>query len=44
MNTANVTVLRSFDYFSGGASADTQKIAAALGAKAVEITMERRNC
>lgn len=41
---ANVTVLRSFDYFSGSASADTQRIAAALDAKAVEITMERRNC
>ena len=41
---ANVTVLRSFDYFSGSASADTRKIAAALGAKAVEIIMERRNC
>ena len=40
---ANVTVLRSLDYFSGSGSADTRKIAAALGAKAIEITMERRN-
>lgn len=40
---ANVTVLRSFDYFSGSASADTRKVAAALGAKSIEITMERRN-
>jgi SAM-dependent methyltransferase len=40
---ANVTVLRSFDYFSGSASPDTRKVAAALGAKAVEITMERPN-
>jgi SAM-dependent methyltransferase len=36
-----VRVLRSFDYFSGSASADTRKVAAALGAKAIEITMER---
>ena len=40
---ANVTVLRSFDYFSGSASADTRKIAAALDAKTIEITMEGRN-
>lgn len=39
---ANARVLRSFDYFSGSASAETRKIAAALGAKAVEIVMERR--
>jgi SAM-dependent methyltransferase len=37
---AGVTVLRSFDYFSGSASADTRKVASALGAKAVEIAME----
>jgi len=37
---SNVTVLRRFDYFSGSASADTRKIAAALGAKAIEITMQ----
>ncbi len=38
---SNVTVLRSFDYFSGSTSPDTRKIAAALGAKAVEISMMR---
>jgi SAM-dependent methyltransferase len=38
----NVTVLRSFDYFSGSASSDTRKVAAALGAKAIEIAMQRR--
>lgn len=38
---ANVTVLRSFDYFSGSVSADTRKIAAALGAKSIEIAMDR---
>ena len=40
---ANVTVLRSLDYFSGSASADTRRVAAALGARAVEIIMGRRN-
>jgi len=38
---ANVKVLRSFDYFSGSANADTRKIATALGAKSIEIAMER---
>jgi SAM-dependent methyltransferase len=38
---ANVRVLRGFDYFSGSASADTRKVAAALGAKAIEIAMQR---
>lgn len=38
---AEVTVLRRYDYFSGSASADTRRIAAALGGKAVEITMRR---
>jgi SAM-dependent methyltransferase len=34
-----VSVLRRFDYFSGSASADTRRIAAALGGRAAEITM-----
>jgi arsenite methyltransferase len=38
---SGVTVLRSFDYFSASASPDTRKIATALGAKAIEITMQR---
>jgi SAM-dependent methyltransferase len=38
---ADVTVLRRYDYFSGSASADTRRIAAALGGKATEITMQR---
>jgi hypothetical protein len=38
---AGVSVLRSFDYFSGSASADTRRIAGALGAHAVEIRMQR---
>jgi ubiquinone/menaquinone biosynthesis C-methylase UbiE len=38
----NVTVLRSFDYFSASVSADTRKVASALGAKAIEIAMARR--
>jgi SAM-dependent methyltransferase len=38
---AEVTVLRRHDYFSGSASADTRRIAAALGGKAAEITMHR---
>ncbi|RWL93726.1 MAG: methyltransferase domain-containing protein [Mesorhizobium sp.] len=37
----NVTVLRSFDYFSGSSSADTRRIAGALGAKAIEIRMSK---
>jgi len=38
---SGVSVLRSFDYFSGSASADTRRIAGALGAHAVEIRMQR---
>lgn len=38
---ADLRVTRHFDYFSGSASADTRRVAAALGAKAVEITMQR---
>jgi SAM-dependent methyltransferase len=38
---SNISVLRRFDYFSGSASVDTRKVAAALGAKAAEITMLR---
>lgn len=36
-----VTVLRRFDYFSGSASEDTRRIAAALGGRAAEITMQK---
>jgi len=36
-----VSVLRRFDYFSGSASADTRRIAAALGGRAAEITMQK---
>jgi arsenite methyltransferase len=36
-----VTVLRRFDYFAGSASADTRRIAAALGGRAAEITMQK---
>ena len=38
---SDVRGLRSFDYFSGSSSPETRKIAAALAAKAVEITMQR---
>jgi ubiquinone/menaquinone biosynthesis C-methylase UbiE len=38
---ADVKVLRRYDYFSGSASADTRRIAGALGAMAAEITMHR---
>lgn len=38
---ADVTVLHGFDYFAGSASPDTRRIAAGLGAKAIEITMRR---
>jgi SAM-dependent methyltransferase len=38
---ADVTVLRRYDYFSGSASPDTRRIAASLGARAAEITMQR---
>jgi SAM-dependent methyltransferase len=37
----DVKVLRRYDYFSGSASADTRRIAGALGAMAAEITMRR---
>jgi hypothetical protein len=36
-----VTVLRRFDYFSGSASEETRRIAAALGGRAAEITMQK---
>lgn len=38
---ADVQVLRRYDYFSGSASADTRRIASALGAMAAEISMQR---
>jgi SAM-dependent methyltransferase len=38
----DVRVLRAFDYFSGSASADTRRVAATLGAKAIELTARRR--
>jgi SAM-dependent methyltransferase len=37
----DIKVLHRFDYFSGSASADTRKIAASLGAKAIVITALR---
>ena len=37
----DVTVLRSFDYFSGSTSADTRRVAGALGARAIEIRMSK---
>lgn len=37
----DVTVLRGFDYFSASVSADTRRVAGALGAHAIEITMQR---
>lgn len=37
----DVAVLRRFDYFAGSASAETRRIAAALGAKTVEIAMRK---
>jgi arsenite methyltransferase len=37
----DVSVLRSFDYFSASASADTRRVAGSLGAKAIEIGMSR---
>ncbi|MDX5445996.1 MAG: methyltransferase domain-containing protein [Zoogloeaceae bacterium] len=36
-----VTVLRRFDYFSGSRNPDTRRVAQALGACAIEITMQR---
>jgi SAM-dependent methyltransferase len=38
----DVTVLRAFDYFAGSASPETRRVAAALGAKAIELTARRR--
>lgn len=38
---AGVSVMRRFDYFSGSVSADTRRIAMALGAHAAEITMRK---
>lgn len=38
---ADVTVLRRYDYFSRSGSADTRRIAAALGGRAAEITMQK---
>jgi arsenite methyltransferase len=38
---ADVTLLRSFDYFSGSSSSDTRRIAGVLGAKAAEIAMAK---
>ena len=38
---ADVALLRSFDYFSASASADTRRIAGALGGHAVEITTRK---
>lgn len=37
----DVTILRGFDYFSGSSNADTRRIAGALGAKAIEVRMQR---
>jgi arsenite methyltransferase len=39
---SDVKALRSFDYFSGSSSPETRKIAAALGAKATELAMQKR--
>jgi len=36
-----VTVLRGFDYFAGSSSADTRRVAAALGARAIEIRLSK---
>lgn len=38
---SDVTVLRSYDYFSGSSNSDTRRVAGALGAKAIEIRMSR---
>lgn len=38
---SDITVLRSFDYFSGSSSADTRRVAGSLGAMAIEIRMSR---
>jgi SAM-dependent methyltransferase len=37
----DVRVLRRFDYFAASASADTRKVAAALGAHSVELAMRK---
>jgi arsenite methyltransferase len=37
----DVTVLREFDYFTESPSADTRRIAAGLGARAIEVVMHR---
>jgi arsenite methyltransferase len=38
---ADIAVLRRFDYFAASISADTRRIAASLGARAIEVTMRR---
>jgi arsenite methyltransferase len=38
---SEVTVLRSFDYFTGSSNADTRRVAGALGAKAIEIRISK---
>jgi SAM-dependent methyltransferase len=38
---AHIRVLRSLDYFSASASPDTRRVAASLGAKAIEIAMRK---
>ncbi len=38
---ANVRVLRRFDYFAGSISPETRRIATALGARSIELAMER---
>lgn len=37
----DVRVLRGFDYFSGSSNVDTRRVAAALGARAVELVMSK---
>jgi SAM-dependent methyltransferase len=37
----DVSVLRGFDYFAASSNADTRRVAAALGARAIEIRMSR---
>jgi hypothetical protein len=38
---ADATVPRRFDYFGASISPDTRRIAAALGAQAIELSMQR---
>jgi ubiquinone/menaquinone biosynthesis C-methylase UbiE len=38
----DVTVLRGYDYFSASSNADTRRVAAGLGARAIEIRMAKR--